>query len=163
MTTADLSRTPADQNDLSHKMTTMALGIVVERIRSLPKEDRDDLFELVKDLRKANDDEEMNSIFVAMQEILDQRPMTVVATNPQHPDSSHTSPAFAKWANFIGKRIKDAREASGMTQEELSAASGLPQSHISRLERCKHSPSHVTIEKIAAALGIKASDLDPSA
>jgi transcriptional regulator with XRE-family HTH domain len=36
-----------------------------------------------------------------------------------------------------------------------------PQSHVSRLERGKHVPSHATIDRIAKALRIHPSKLDP--
>jgi len=36
---------------------------------------------------------------------------------------------------MLGQRIKSAREAAEMTQEQLAAATGLKQFHISRIER----------------------------
>ncbi len=36
---------------------------------------------------------------------------------------------------MMGERIRDARTAAGMTQEQLAAAAGLKQFHISRIER----------------------------
>lgn len=59
--------------------------------------------------------------------------------------------------------IREAREAAGLTQAELSQQSGLPQSHISRLEQGKHSPTARTLEKIATALKLHHSHFDPSA
>jgi transcriptional regulator with XRE-family HTH domain len=58
-------------------------------------------------------------------------------------------------------RIKDLRVNAHLTQEELAELSGLPQSHISRLESGKHSPSRITLEKLAQALnvGVEAFDL----
>jgi len=50
-----------------------------------------------------------------------------------------------------------------MTQQQLAEKAGLPQSHISRLEAGMHSPSHKTLEKIAAAMEIAMGDLDPAA
>ena len=52
----------------------------------------------------------------------------------------------------IGKTLRLARQESGMTQEELARKSGLPQSHISRIERGEHSPSYKTVKAIADAL-----------
>ena len=60
---------------------------------------------------------------------------------------------------FIGSSVVVTR----VTQEQLAAKAGLPQSHISRLEGAKHSPSRATLEKIAAALEVPLSCLDPSA
>jgi transcriptional regulator with XRE-family HTH domain len=53
--------------------------------------------------------------------------------------------------------------AVGARRRQLARRSGLRQSHISRLERGRHSPSCVTLEKIAQALGIPVSQLDASA
>lgn len=70
---------------------------------------------------------------------------------------------LAPWLNRISHRIREAREAAGLTQAELSLQSGLPQSHISRLEQGKHSPTAKTLEKIATALKLPRSHFDPSA
>jgi len=63
--------------------------------------------------------------------------------------------------DFVGKKIRERREAAGLTQEQLAEKSGLPQSHISRLENARHSPSRSTLDKIASALQISLADLDP--
>jgi hypothetical protein len=51
----------------------------------------------------------------------------------------------------------------GPPWRSVDEKSGLPQSHISRLERARHRPSRATVEKIARALGRLVSDFDPSA
>ena len=146
---------------LGQQALTMALAILVERIRGLPKEDKQDLFELVKEIPNSNP-EDLESVVLTMREILDQEPGRVVRMNwPENPDQH--LPGLTKWMDYVARRITDARTAAGLTQNELAAKSGLPQSHISRLECGKHSPSRVTLERIAAALGIHLSDLDPSA
>jgi predicted transcriptional regulator len=48
-----------------------------------------------------------------------------------------------------------------MTQEELATKAGIPQSHVCRLETGKHAPTYVTIQKVAKALRVKRSQLDP--
>ncbi len=58
-----------------------------------------------------------------------------------------------------GKRIKELREAAGMTQAELSQKSGISQEHISRLENGHHDINTKTADKIAAALGVTLADL----
>lgn len=65
-------------------------------------------------------------------------------------------------ADHVGKTIKRIRVEKGLKQTDLAKQSGLPQSHISRLEAGVHSPSLKTIEKVAKALGITAGDLAPS-
>ncbi|MDM8008608.1 MAG: helix-turn-helix transcriptional regulator [Phycisphaerae bacterium] len=49
-----------------------------------------------------------------------------------------------------------------MVKKALASKSGLPQSHISRLEAGRHSPSHKTLEKLASALAVPVNRLDPS-
>jgi transcriptional regulator with XRE-family HTH domain len=58
-----------------------------------------------------------------------------------------------------GKRIKELREAAGMTQVELSDKSGVSQEHISRLENGKFTFNVKTADKLATALGVTLNDL----
>ena len=58
-----------------------------------------------------------------------------------------------------GKRIRELREAAGMTQVELSNLSGVSQEHISRLENGRHNINAKTADKLAAALGVRLIDL----
>ena len=58
-----------------------------------------------------------------------------------------------------GMRIKELREAAGMTQIELSEKSGVSQEHISRLENGRHNINTKTADKLAAALGVRLIDL----
>jgi len=138
---------------------TMAISVLVERIRTLPEEDRKDLFELSNALFAAETDEDRESAAQAMTEILEQAPIRV--SRPA--DLGEPGPGLRKWMGFVGDRIREARRQAGLTQKELAQQSGLRQSHLSRLERRRHSPSFVTVEKIAQALGIPVSQLDPSA
>ncbi len=144
---------------LGEKSIILALSVLLDRIDSLPKADRDDLFELVQELRRAEDQEEKVEIYRAMEEILAQRPLTVRALS--FTDAIPLSRGLKAWAERVGKKIRDAREFAHLTQTQLAEKSGLPQSHISRLENAEHSATNMTLEKIAKALGIQVSDLDP--
>ena len=62
---------------------------------------------------------------------------------------------------MVGAKIRDLRKQQKMTQHDLAEKSGLPQPHISRLERGVHCPSSKTIDRIAAALAVDAKHLDP--
>ena len=55
---------------------------------------------------------------------------------------------------LIGKLI-EAREAKGLTQEQLAQASGLKQSAIARLERVKAMPQIDTLFKLLTPMGYK--------
>jgi len=145
--------------DMKEAALTMAIAVLMERIRTLPKEDKNDLFELAKALFVAETKEEEESAATAMREILEQAPVNIRLLDVQDENSQ----GLKKWLDYVGGRIKQARESAGLTQTELSTRAGLPQSHISRLENGQHSPSFATLEKIAKALNIPVSQLDPSA
>lgn len=55
----------------------------------------------------------------------------------------------------IGSRITQLRKARGMTQEELAAATGIRQEHLSRIEAGRYSVGVDTLAKIAEGLGCK--------
>ena len=58
-----------------------------------------------------------------------------------------------------GKRLKQLRTEAGFTQSGLSAESGVDANTIARLERGEHTPTNPTLRKLAAALGVKVSDI----
>jgi DNA-binding XRE family transcriptional regulator len=151
---------PFEESDYRHEALTMALAILVERIRRLSDEDREELWTLMKELPSEDGPEERNAIVKAMREILDQAPVKV--TRLELNDDAAPAPSLQRWIDYVSKRIKELRVVAGLTQTELAERAGLPQSHISRLESGKHSPSRVTLEKIAGALGRPLKDLDPS-
>ncbi len=56
----------------------------------------------------------------------------------------------------MGKSLQQARRARVMTQAELGALVGLPQSHISKIERGETDFQWTTLEQIANAVGLSA-------
>jgi transcriptional regulator with XRE-family HTH domain len=54
----------------------------------------------------------------------------------------------------IGQRIKELREAQGMSQKDLSYAADLDRSYIASVENGQRNISIVNIEKISIALGV---------
>jgi transcriptional regulator with XRE-family HTH domain len=54
----------------------------------------------------------------------------------------------------IGQRIKELREASNMSQKDLSFAADLDRSYIASVENGQRNISIVNIEKIAISLGV---------
>jgi transcriptional regulator with XRE-family HTH domain len=56
----------------------------------------------------------------------------------------------------IGKSLQHARIARDLTQAELGALVGLPQSHISKIERGETDFQWTTLEQIANAVGLSA-------
>ncbi|MFW6125409.1 MAG: helix-turn-helix domain-containing protein [Pirellulales bacterium] len=136
----------------------MAVGVISERISRLPERDRDDLYESVKAMLTARCEEERSAAVEAVVEILDQQTGGIEAHQPQPP-----SDKLSQWMRCVGRKIKSLRARAGLTQQQLAERAGLPQSHISKLENARHSPSALTMQKIAAALKVDLAELDPSA
>jgi len=60
----------------------------------------------------------------------------------------------------LGARVKEYRNAKGMTQEDLATAIGSYQEHISEIENGEHSNLRLfTLMRLAQALGCKLQDL----
>ena len=137
----------------------LAIAVIFDRFAHLPKADRADLLDLVKALGKATGPDEQRSIHDAMLEILDQEPSQVrlLDLTDKTPDDG-----LEKWKQFVGTKVRETRKKRALTQEQLAEKSGLPQSHISRIENGEHSPSHKTVAKLAKALRIPVAQLGPS-
>ncbi len=54
----------------------------------------------------------------------------------------------------LGRRIKERREALGLTQQQLAGALGLTPQHISAIEQDKRAPSLPSLAKMAEELGV---------
>ena len=65
------------------------------------------------------------------------------------------------FARQFGVRIRQLREARGLTQEALASASGLHPTHISLIEGAHRSVRLETIERLAKALGVQPEDMMP--
>lgn len=59
----------------------------------------------------------------------------------------------------FGKRVREKREALGMSQEVLAASAGLHRTYIGTVERGERNPALVNILRLASALGVDAADL----
>ena len=70
--------------------------------------------------------------------------------------------AIGRRREAISTKLKDLRRAQNLTQAQVAERSGLPQSHISRLEAGQHSPSLRTVEKLAHAFNVSIGALDPA-
>jgi len=60
---------------------------------------------------------------------------------------------------LVGRNVRRAREASGLTQEELAERSGFTQQYLSGLETGKRNPTIVSLYELAQALGVSHMDL----
>lgn len=138
------------------KLAVISLSVVIEQVQSLPKQDRDEFVALMQLLKESADQDERDSLQVAMEEILAQAPATAATI-----DLSATPPP-SSFARHAGQSLKSLREKAGLTQQQLAEKAGLLQSHVSRIERGEYSPTNKTLTKLAAALGVPIGVLDPS-
>jgi len=122
------------------------------KITGLSKEGLEDLSGLLNELKSCEKEEERKEIEEAVREII--FPELIGQLNYGEAGSIH--PRKAR----ISRKVKELRRQSGMTQQELAEKSGLPQSHISRLEKGVHSPSYKTMERIANVFGVKHDELE---
>src|SRR5215208_5099133 len=77
----------------------------------------------------------------------------VVATQA-HAHEGEVVPAWRQNRRRAGKRLRAIREAAGLNQIQLAAASGLTHEAISNLETGKRSPHATTVRALAQALGV---------
>lgn len=59
----------------------------------------------------------------------------------------------------VGENIRNLRLARGMSQEKLALRAGMNTSYLGQVERGEKSPTIVSLEKIAHALGIEIKEL----
>lgn len=69
---------------------------------------------------------------------------------------------FAGIMPAMRNRLKELRKASGLTQEQLGALSGLDQATVSKYERGGGNPTLETLELLARALSVEVGDLFPA-
>ena len=138
------------------KLAVISLSVVIEQVQSLPKPDRDEFVTLMQYLKEATDQEERDSLQVAMEEILAQTPVIAEVIDLS------AAPPSSRFARHVGKSLKSLRENAGFTQQQLAQKAGLLQSHVSRIERGEYSPTNKTLTKLAAALGVPIGVLDRS-
>lgn len=60
---------------------------------------------------------------------------------------------------MLGDELKRAREAAGLTQEQLAEMAGVHRTYVSLLERDKKSPTVAVLARICEAVGIAPSTL----
>lgn len=60
---------------------------------------------------------------------------------------------------LLGKRIKELRKSSNLTQEKLAELAGIEIPSLSNIENGKNYPNHETLEKISIGLNVKPYEL----
>lgn len=148
--TRDLSRLTHDQ-----QKSLLALIIMREQIARLPEEDIDDLFILLREYCTTDSDEARTEAHAAITEILQPDDGAL------HSPSDDPSEALRARSADIGGAIRRRRREADLTQQQVAETCGIPQSHLSRIENGQHSPSHITLTRIAEALGAPISAFNP--
>jgi transcriptional regulator with XRE-family HTH domain len=59
----------------------------------------------------------------------------------------------------FAQNLKAARRAKGLSQEELAFRAHIDRTYVGSLERCIYSASIDVVDRLAAVLGVEASDL----
>jgi len=139
----------------------VVVSFLMHRMSQLPKEAISDLTALTPEIANCRNADEFREIAQTIREIL--FPSELLGEIRKGSPAPGQTESLEKRAGWIGQRIKKLRKEAELTQEELSERSDLPQSHICRLELGQHSPSQKTLKKIAEALKVRISDIDPSA
>lgn len=62
---------------------------------------------------------------------------------------------MSDYKKLLGKRIKELRKHTGLTQEKLAESIGIETSSLSGIESGRHFPSMVTLVKIAEILKVE--------
>lgn len=76
----------------------------------------------------------------------------------RRPPASRGPEAFARYERtrtsiMVGSAVRAARRRAGVSQTELAARAGTSQPSIARLEKGQVSPTVITLDRIARALG----------
>lgn len=78
---------------------------------------------------------------------------------PNHKGRTEQREREARSAERIAFRVRREREARGWSLGELCRRTGMQPPNLSRLESGKHMPSLETVERLAAAFGLRVADL----
>lgn len=140
---------------------------IVARLMKMPESKRQRFMELSQLYQHATDSEEQAEILHVVIELVQPELLGITwnrgqVANPTENVDAEAVRSVAAYRKAVGRRIKAVRIGKKMTQSALADAAGLPQSHISRLEKGVHAATGSTIEKIARALGVDPGELDPS-
>lgn len=60
---------------------------------------------------------------------------------------------------FFGRKVRDLRQAKGVSQEELAALAGVHRTYIGMIERGEKNVTLLTLLRLAEALGATPADL----
>ena len=144
---------------LESSLTAAAVATVGARMVQLDPDDQRDLFDCVKDLSTIKSREDAEETMKTILEILEPKGKGSNSLKDSLVEAVPSRQKHESWLIWISQKLRSLREDRGLTQEELANMAGLPQSHISRLEAGRHSPSMKTLQKLASALKVDVNSL----
>ena len=145
---------------LECRLAGAAVAVTISRIIQLSREDQEALWECVKDFNNIESSEDATETMETILEILE--PEKTSSELIPFEISRNKPETIKNWLAYVSAKIRELRVEKGLSQEELADLTGLAQSHISRLERGVHSPSHKTLKKLAETFGVNVNQLDPA-
>jgi DNA-binding XRE family transcriptional regulator len=153
---------PASQNQQSRtgQCSGSQEGRAVSRLAGWSGDQWSHVKELVSLLESAQEEGEKKEIVKTLLEVLFPNSIGGVGDFEGDP-GEEARQRLEAYRKRVGQVIRQRRESLRMTQEQLAERAGIPQSHVSRLERGKHAPTQETIEKVATALQTTPSQIDP--
>jgi DNA-binding XRE family transcriptional regulator len=125
----------------------------------MPSEKREVLWPMFQAFDKSKCAEDKASILEAIKECMFRPIWDNAATHLDKVDVSNMK--LDQHKKYVGEQIKLRRLALSLSQDELASLAGLPQPHICRLEKGKHTATYLTIQKLAKALKTSPKMLDP--
>ena len=134
---------------------------MLDRILGLRPTQQKRIWELVQLYQEAASKQEAIEIGEVVGEILFRDPNTCTAAPLEDEQSKDKGKALGRHRVYVGRQIRKHRQRLKMSQEKLAEKAGIPQSHVCRLETGKHAPTYLTIEKLAKAMNVEPSELDP--
>ena len=141
---------------------TDQLSAIVRLIFNAKREDLRAVARLLQIIAETESSAEREGLFDLLSEVFSRTGSKLIdlddAQGSLAPDKRKRSERFQR---SVGTAVRMRREDLGWTQRKLSEETGLPQSHISRIERGKLAATGYTIAKLAKALGVRRCDLDP--
>ena len=76
-----------------------------------------------------------------------------------HPMNKKRSPKRDVYLKKVGRNIREARKAKGMSQESLALSSGLDRSYVGGVERGERNIAIINLKKISDGLQVSLSHL----
>jgi predicted transcriptional regulator len=138
---------------------------VLSHVLHFPEKKMKRVVELVRTYRFSTDSAVQQEILTVLAELLTQDVVLNKALTDLNLDDTVDVESARKVASYrrgVGANIRTFRQECGLTQVQLAEKAGLPQSHISRLEKGVHAATAETIRRIAVALNKEMGEIDPA-